>query len=94
MNRDEITIVLFQNIDVDALTTAKREGNLLSYLSRIAERIIGPRTQNDYRPGRREDVNEPRSNLSTVRPPTPQLVRTGNAIRLNDSNDGVRISTL
>ena len=72
MNRDEVTVTLFQNIDTDALVTAKREGNLLSYLSKIAEKILGPST-----PGRREDARE------TVRQPTPQPDSVRDTVRVS-----------
>ena len=40
--KDEIILGLYQNIDVDALVVAKRNGTLLAYYSALAERIVRP----------------------------------------------------
>ncbi len=72
MNRDEVTMVLYRNIDIDALVTAKRNGSLLSYLNGIAERILGPTPQ------ARETVSDP----NVVRPPTPPPMGRNDRVRV------------
>lgn len=38
--RDDITILLYQNINIEEIVEAKRNGTLLTYYSRIADRVI------------------------------------------------------
>lgn len=101
--KDEIILGMHQHINPEALLEAKRNGNLISYLTGVADKIFN--TPGRIDPIRNEEavyrlgnetfrVSETRSNPSGVRPPTPQPRRSLFPDETVEGRDNVRISRL
>lgn len=91
--KDEIILGMHQHINPEALLEARNAGNLISYFTEVANRILGINTPH------REDTQihernatEIRSTPNTIIPPTPQPRSMGRTV-IAGIQEPIRIRT-
>jgi len=107
VTKDDITMVLYQNIHADEITEAIENGTLLSYFGAIATRLmemnISPSSVRREEPKKLKvdtqvhglNATETKSDSNAIRPPTPQPNSVQQSVKVANemikSTDSLRV---